>query len=340
MNHQYKIKKILLPLFLVLAAVFLSALWIKNVFNPNNAELSVIIPVYNVSQYLPGCLDSLTNQTFNDMEIICVNDGSKDNSLEILNSYSQKDNRIIVIDKENAGVSSARNTGIKLSHGKYLAFVDPDDYIDTCAYEKCMDKLNKTNADVLVFDYIIEPGNKQPIKLSDKEYSDPFEAISDPDINTGFVWNKIFRRSTVVENNIWFKEDLSYAEDNLFVNMVLTKSKLTTTSPAVFYHYQYHGDSSGNSVPTEKQLSNAIKRCGYIIDYYESEGYTHRNKWLLDYCICITYDYIKELTDPGKQKCYSQELLHILDGKLLPKMEEIPGSVRPKIDELRNFASL
>lgn len=326
---------------LSLAIVSIVSFAVYNIHKSSKTkELSVILPIYNVESYLPKCLDSLINQSFTNIEIICVNDGSKDNSLEILRDYEQKDQRIIVIDKENGGVSSARNAGIRVSHGKYITFVDPDDYVDTDAYEKCMNRLYETDADILVFDYIVEPDNRQPIKLTDKKYVEPFDAVSDSDISSGFVWNKIFRHSTVINNNIYFKEDINYAEDNLFVNMILTKSKCTVTCPGVLYHYQYHSDSSGNSVPTEKQLANAIKRCSYIIDYYTDEGYTHRYKWILDYCLFITYDYIKDYKEPDKQKYYSTQLLEVLDSKLLPKIDEIPENLAPLIADVRRFASL
>ena len=95
----------------------------------NKPEVSVIIPVYNVEKYLERCLDSVINQSFTDIEIICVNDGSTDNSLEILKYYEQMDDRVIVIDKENQGLSETRNLGINISNGKYITFIDSDDWI-------------------------------------------------------------------------------------------------------------------------------------------------------------------------------------------------------------------
>ena len=101
----------------------------------NNNLISIIVPVYNVSEYLPRCLDSLINQTYKNIEIILVNDGSTDNSLEICKKYAEKDLRIKVIDKENGGISSARNTGIAEASGEWIGFVDSDDYIEPCTYE-------------------------------------------------------------------------------------------------------------------------------------------------------------------------------------------------------------
>ena len=96
----------------------------------NKPTVSVIIPVYNVEQYLSKCLDSVINQTFKNIEIICINDGSTDNSLKILNEYAMADKRIIVINQENSGVYAARNKGLQIANGKYISFVDSDDWIE------------------------------------------------------------------------------------------------------------------------------------------------------------------------------------------------------------------
>lgn len=301
-------------------------------------ELSVVIPVYNASKYLQKCLDSLINQTYPNIEIICVNDGSKDNSLEILDNYKQKDNRIIVIDKQNGGVSSARNEGIRASHGKYITFVDPDDYIDTNAYEKCLNSMNKNNADMLVFEAIIEPSHSPFVKLSEKKYTDSFEAIDELYENIGVVWNKIFKKSLIVDNNILFDENIVYSEDNLFVNMAMPKAKTIATSSGVSYHYFYHSDSTACSVPIEKRLSNSIYRSKCLIDYYENQGYVSRYLWLLEYCINITYEYICELPDPKIQKNYSIKFLDIIDNRLLNKIDKVPQNLKDKIDTVRKYS--
>ena len=102
------------------------------------ALLSVIIPVYNVEPYLEQCLDSVINQTYKNLEIICINDGSTDNSLKILEKYQKKDNRIKLINQKNKGLSEARNAGLDVAKGEYIAFVDSDDYLELNAYEEAM----------------------------------------------------------------------------------------------------------------------------------------------------------------------------------------------------------
>ena len=106
-------------------------------------KVSVIIPVYNVEKYLRQCLDSVVNQTLKDIEIICIDDGSTDNSLNILKEYAQKDNRIKIISKKNGGLSSARNAGLKFATGEFVGFVDSDDYIERETYENAVEPLRE-----------------------------------------------------------------------------------------------------------------------------------------------------------------------------------------------------
>ncbi len=114
-------------------------------------KISVIVPVYNVEKYLKECLDSIINQTLSDIEIICVNDGSTDNSLKILEEYALKDKRIKIINKENGGLSSARNAGLDIAKGEYILFVDSDDYIDSDLAEELINCIEKNSVDVAVY---------------------------------------------------------------------------------------------------------------------------------------------------------------------------------------------
>ena len=126
---------------------------IKNEKHIENPKISVIIPVYNVEKYLRECLDSVVNQTMRDIEIICINDGSTDNSLDILKEYAAKDDRIIVINQTNGWLSAARNSGLKIARGEYIQFVDSDDYLELNACETAYKYALQYNADVVVFGY-------------------------------------------------------------------------------------------------------------------------------------------------------------------------------------------
>ena len=117
------------------------------------AQITVILPVYNVEKYLKQCLDSIVNQTFKDFECLCVNDGSTDNSLSILQEYAQKDKRFKIITQKNGGTSVARNTGIKHTNTKYLTFIDSDDWITENYLEILYNKIEETNADIVRASY-------------------------------------------------------------------------------------------------------------------------------------------------------------------------------------------
>lgn len=118
-------------------------------------KVSVIIPVYNVEKYLRECLDSVINQTLSDIEIICINDGSTDNSLGILKEYAEKDSRIKIITQENQGQGVARNNAIEAAQGEYLVFVDPDDFLDSEALEVINKSFSDSAVDIIQFDYLV-----------------------------------------------------------------------------------------------------------------------------------------------------------------------------------------
>ena len=112
--------------------------------------ISVIVPIYNVEEYLPKCLDSILNQTFSNIEIICVNDGSTDGSRKVLEEYKKRDFRIKIVDKENGGLSSARNAGMKVAVGEYYSFIDSDDWIDKTMLEKLYENMTTLNTDISI----------------------------------------------------------------------------------------------------------------------------------------------------------------------------------------------
>ena len=116
-------------------------------------KFSVILPVYNVEKYLRECLESLVNQTLKDIEFICVNDGSTDSSLDILNEYAKKDSRFVIINQHNQGQGVARNNALAVAKGEYVAFVDPDDWVETNMFEELYLKFKETNVDVIQFNF-------------------------------------------------------------------------------------------------------------------------------------------------------------------------------------------
>lgn len=204
------------------------------------AKVSVIVPVYNVEKYLKRCLDSLINQTLSDINIICINDGSKDSSLQILEQYAQKDSRIVIYNQQNSGLSVARNTGLEHASGEYIGFVDSDDWVDLDFYEKLYNSAKNNNADIAVADFIREHPNKKPKRLKLKEekiYTTPEDKFMICKVyREGCVWNKIYRTEFIKSINLKFVPKMYY-EDRDFTIRSLYFSKKLVTTPNTYYRY-------------------------------------------------------------------------------------------------------
>ena len=230
------------------------------------AKLSVIVSVYNSEKYLKECLDSITNQTYRDIEIICVNDGSTDNSQRILDEYSQKDSRIRVISQENKGVATARNTGLKNACCEYITYVDDDDIIENHTYEKAMEHIN--DADLVHFGIkIFGDSNYAQRSGDDNYYKIKYKGVKKlnrkvilkSDVS---VCNKIFKKSIIDKNNITFPDGLNY-EDAEFYFKYASCSNTAYYLDEYFYHYRRSGDSimSDTFEGTEKAIHHL-----YIMD--------------------------------------------------------------------------
>ena len=185
-------------------------------------KISIIIPIYNAEKYISRCLDSILHQEYENIEIICVNDGSKDNSLNLLIEYQNKDSRVIVVDKKNEGVSIARNTGMQRSTGKYIMFVDADDYMVEDALITISKHIQK-NVDLIKFDYNIvsSMGQATSINISKSSKFMKKEELENFVINTGHmhsVWNNVYIADIIRLNNIEFPAGIIMAED-LFFNL-------------------------------------------------------------------------------------------------------------------------
>ena len=171
-------------------------------------EVSVIIPVYNSKNYLNKCIESLINQTFNDIEFIFVNDGSTDNSLSILEQYSKKDSRIKIINQKNQGISQARNRGMKEAKGRYIGFIDSDDWVDLDFYQKLYSSIIETNADIAVSSIIRIGKNYQKYRVK-YDRTETFESLEDKiKVFTGHGDNTSIGHEKI--NNAYFGQNARY----------------------------------------------------------------------------------------------------------------------------------
>lgn len=211
-------------------------------------KLSIIVPVYNVEKYLPKCLESLIKQTLKDIEIICVNDGSMDNSLAILKEFASKDSRIRIIDNQHQGVAKTRNTGIEQSTGEYIGFVDSDDYIDIDFFEKLYNSATKSNSDIAIASILKHKNffNIYNAKYTKEEIAitiqDKIKLCEDKKHFFFYAWNKIYHSGFIKENNIKFSEGQIY-EDVMFAIKALYYSNKIISVYGTKYHYIEHENS-------------------------------------------------------------------------------------------------
>lgn len=193
--------------------------------------LTVIIPVYNTAKYLKRCLDSVINQSIHNIEIICINDGSIDDSLYILEKYKDIDDRIKIISKENEGLSVARNVGISLASGKYITFVDSDDYIETNSYELALQYFNSYEVDAVYFSTNLVYENHSHDINQEKYYEHKYQGIIDltPDILNNMdvsAWNKIYKHELIKRYEIKFPVGLLYEDNPFFWSYMLVSNKV------------------------------------------------------------------------------------------------------------------
>lgn len=221
--------------------------------------LSIIIPVYNAENFLIDCLNSLVNQSYKNIEIILVDDGSNDNSKKIIQSYMANDSRIVGYFRENSGVSSARNFGIKHSKGEYIAFVDADDWVDLNAFEETINQFNRTNCDVVLFSFIkvfnstnripeILPFLSEEVLDKNRIYNDLILNLISYDDETkesimGAIWRCVFKANLLKQNEILFDAEMHYAEDLIFCLNAFSNCNSISILNKPFYHYRFNTSS-------------------------------------------------------------------------------------------------
>ena len=254
--------------------------------------ISIIIPVYNVEKFLPQCLDSLVNQTYRDIEIICVNDGSTDGSMEILQGYAEKDERIKIISRENRGVSESRNEGIEHASGEWLMFVDSDDWLEPNCCERIMSR--NEDDDLIIFSYIREFKTTSAPKLIFDDLPKSFEGkgidwlferliapkeeeLKHPEKldSLSTVWGKLYKTSIVREHDIEFvsTKKTGSLEDLVFNGKYFNYLQKAYYQPDCLYHYRKtKADSIAYSYKPDlyKQWMHVfeeIKRCSTAMNH-------------------------------------------------------------------------
>ena len=250
--------------------------------------VSIIVPVYNVERYLPQCLDSLINQTYPSLEIICVNDESPDYSETILRRYAKIDSRISVVNQKNMGLSGARNTGMKYAHGKYIMFVDSDDWIEIDTCENAVKEAIEQNADLVMWSYTREFDNRSADKLMFWEHKHIFdeesvknqinrrlcglyeEELAHPDYANAIetAWGKLYRFSILRDNEVKFVSEREIGTEDALFNIYATKYvKKAVYLRKCYNHYRRNNVGSLTSKYKEKLFSQ-WQYLFYLIEQY------------------------------------------------------------------------
>lgn len=291
-------------------------------------KFSIIIPVYNVENYLSFCLDSVVNQTMLDIEIICINDGSTDNSLEIIQKFAQKDNRIHIINKSNGGLSSARNAGLAIASGEYILFVDSDDMLCENACDVLYREILENKADIIIFGTDIFPqGNNSKerkwlennLEVERKYYkNDSITALFAEKASKPFVWNECYRFEILKNNDITFDEEVSYGEDMIFLFEIFPKAYNISYIPNKLYKYRFSREGSlmarGREYK-EWRIKAHLIIVEKIFDYWDRNGFIECNesalyKWSVSF---LGYDIMDNTVDKSTRRIVYNKLLEIID---------------------------
>lgn len=264
-----------------------------------NALISIVIPIYKAERFLPKCLDSILDQTYTNLEVICVNDSSPDNSLEVLNKYAEKDSRIRVVDKENEGVSAARNVGLSMVSGEYVMFVDADDWIDPETCQCAVDAMTEYQVDVVLWSYVSENHGNQSFKKlfnGDMVFEEEIckqrlhrrfvgivdDELAHPELADALcpVWGKLYKREVIQKSGARFVDlsEIGTYEDGLFNLEVFGEVKKVVYLDRCFYHYRRDNTGSATSRYNPNlfnQWQNLYQRMTeYITDRNLPEVYT------------------------------------------------------------------
>lgn len=246
-------------------------------------KISIIIPIYNASDYLEKCLQSVQNQTYPVLEIICVDDGSTDGSGVIADRFAQKDNRFVVIHKKNGGESSARNVGLLRCTGDFIGFLDCDDWIDPEMYEMLLSEMIKYDVELVASSWFsdtitesVEVINKLPITESVINKDMLLEYVYRRDSYRGFayIWNKLYKKSLLCDQNnklILFDESLKLGGDVLFLSEVVLNTNKAKYVNKAYYHYLQRENSGCHSTNLDKRMDWLIAY-KMIIDNFQKNN--------------------------------------------------------------------
>lgn len=324
----------------------ISSISFKQKNNSECIKVSVILPIYNQEKYLEKALNCLQNQTLKEVEFICVNDGSEDKSLEILSQYAQKDKRIKVLNQNNQGAGPARNNGLKLAKGEYIAFLDPDDWIEKDALDVLYKHAKEQDSDMLVFNFNKERENGEIIsqfnlKKRLQKYYDIKENGSfnwrdiKPKVFGGMypvAWNKFYKRDFIRNNKLHFT-NCSLAEDNVFVFGATLNAKKIGYLEKPLYHYIIH---EGSAIRSKSDKNFALfKSIDSVKKLLKTLGLAEELEKEFDsYVLRIVSFHMKQINSIDKFKEVCKKRLTILQNQMLNERYLANSKIMPIINSV------
>lgn len=306
--------------------------------------VTLIIPIYNAERYLRRCLDSVAEQTFKDMEVLLMNDGSKDRSLEICREYEKKDSRFRVVDKKNTGVSDTRNLGMRMATGKYLQFMDSDDWLTPDASECLVTAAEEEQCDLVIADFYRVDGEhyieKKHIKteqvMSREEFA--MEMADDPaDFYYGVMWNKLYRRSIVEAHGLSCDASMNWCEDFLFnLHFIRHGSRFRALQKPIYYYMK----RKGSLVATESLSVDAVRMKFELLesykDLYQSMGLYEEHKLKINaFVVAVAKDGGVVRIHPRTKRLDPEDVIpeDVIPEKELIRYQHVEHTFDPVFDE-------
>ena len=295
--------------------------------NALSSMVSVIVPVYNIATYLNKCVDSILSQSYENIEVILVNDGSTDNSGKICDAYAIKDNRVIVIHKNNQGVSSARNDGLTIAKGEYISFVDGDDYCHQNMIQILINEMKKYDADLIICninsvwnDGRVEVHGNYENKIFNeiKNFGNYFADYYGISNIIASPWNKLYKKEIVCT----FKDGMNYGEDLIFVFDCLRKCKKILTINQPLYNYQHFNDTSATKKYRPDYINIWVDRIDAIKVFCKDVFSSDFDMNKLNFVLCLEIEAVIRYYTKHKIK-YTEKLIKIKEGMKNPVFIEI-----------------
>lgn len=272
-----------------------------------NVKFSIIVPIYKVEKFIDRCVESLIRQTYSNIEIILVDDGSPDKCPEICDSYAEIDNRIVVIHKQNGGLSDARNFGIEAASGDYVIFVDSDDYVEVDMCENLFPYSQK-NVDVIIGDAFVEGGMKDYSHIKETEIMDgetyllkAYQQKKAPMV----AWLNVYKNYFLKKNKLRFKKGVLH-EDEEFTPRALLLANSIIVSGVCFYHYILREDSITTQKDKRKNAIDLFSICCELESLYNELYNDELRKYLIDSLVCKYLSLFQE----GMLYQYGETFLH------------------------------